>query len=98
LVGKVLKAFQTDNLPVKLVARRSGHAAHDHHEGLAGLPGLGLSLFQAREPPVLDRRLLAPPKAPGLSRHRGGGQHDDTENQNTDKPTSHEPVLQWLPL
>jgi hypothetical protein len=36
-IGKIAKLLQTDNLPVKLPARQSRHAAQDDHERLARL-------------------------------------------------------------
>jgi hypothetical protein len=68
VVGDPLKALQTDNLPVKLPAVRSGHAAQDHHERLAGLPGPGLPLLQAGQPPVPRGLRIAEPSPPSLSR------------------------------
>src|SRR5207248_8220964 len=62
-VGEVFEAFQTDNLPVKLAAVRSGDAADDHHERLAGLQGLGPALLKTGEPAVTGGGLLAAPRS-----------------------------------
>jgi hypothetical protein len=64
LVGDILNMLQTDNLPVKFVARRSRHAAHDYHERFAAGPGQGFALFQTENPAIRGGRLIP---APGLS-------------------------------
>jgi hypothetical protein len=46
VIGDVVEVLQTDNLPVKVAAGDSRHAAQDHHERLAALPRQGLPLFQ----------------------------------------------------
>jgi hypothetical protein len=64
---------QTDNLPVKLGARRSRHAAQNHHERLAAGPRQGLALLETENPTVLGSRVIA---TPGLS-HQGRIRHND---------------------
>jgi len=68
LFGLGLDLVETDNLPVKFMAVRSGDAAEDDHEGLAGAAGGVEASLVAGQPAVLGAGLAA--AAAGL----GGGQ------------------------
>jgi hypothetical protein len=90
LVGDVVDALQTDNLPVKFAAVRSGLAAQDHHERLAGPARLGLPLLQAEKPAVPGGLRTAEPPPSSLSRQRGVGQDNQAEGQEGRESASHE--------
>ena len=87
LVGRVLDALETDNLPVELAAVRSRHAPKDHHERLAAAVRLRLALLEAGDPPVPVRTGIAPFEL-GQQRRLGCG--DGPESQNGDDPALHE--------
>jgi hypothetical protein len=78
LVGDVVELLQTDNLPVKLPAGRSGVAADHDHQRLAGLARLGLALFEAEQPAVTAGLRPAPP---ALGQGRRVGQDEGPEGQ-----------------
>src|SRR5262249_52394439 len=55
VVGDAFDALETDNLPVKLKAVNSRHAANDDHEGFARFARLLLALGEAGQPAVTAR-------------------------------------------
>ena len=58
-VGEIVNSLQTDNLPVKFVARQSRLAAEDHHQRLAGFLRQPQARGQAGAPAVSVRARLA---------------------------------------
>jgi hypothetical protein len=81
VVGDVLDALQTDNLPVKFMARCSRHAANDHHERLAAAPRQGFALLEIEDPAMLMGTLVS---TSGLSQQRCIGQSDNRKGQEDD--------------
>jgi hypothetical protein len=86
-IGEVFDARQTDNLPVKITAARSGHTPHDDHERLAGRSRLSLARAQAEQPSVPDIRLLS---EASLRPQRGLGNQNPRQRQHGDHRTSPE--------
>ncbi len=76
LVGEVLDLFQTDNLPVKLVAIPSRIAAEDHHHRLARLLRLHACRLQRGMPTLLRGNLAG--RALGV--HQPGRRQSETDH------------------
>jgi hypothetical protein len=92
LVGEILDAFETDNLPVKLAAGDSRVAPQDHHEGLASLVRLGLAFLEIENPAVPQRLRIHDHMAgaAGLSTHGTAAPTNDHESHDTNDSALHE--------
>jgi hypothetical protein len=81
LIGDVFDLLETDNLPVKLAAVNSRHAAHEDHHGLAGFLRQRLALGQGENPAVPGGVEFAPAafllSQNGVIRRCDGGKNDD---------------------
>jgi hypothetical protein len=73
VVGKILEALETDNLPVENMAGDSRHAAQHDHQRLAGLPRSLFAGTQAGQPAVPGGRLFVEAR-PFLGQRRRLGQ------------------------
>jgi hypothetical protein len=89
VVGDFIHLLQTDNLPVKIAAGRSRHAAQNDHERLAALPGPFLALFEVRQPTVAGRFLIPAPVPPSLSQHRAICQGRQPQSEQDKEVSSH---------
>src|SRR5262249_3230384 len=88
LVSEVADLFETENLPVKLLASYSGDAAEHHHEWLAGLPGLRLAGIEARQPAEVGG--LIAPRPARLSGGRAIADYQEAERKEQEGATGHE--------
>jgi hypothetical protein len=79
LLSDTPEAFQTDNLPVKVVAGRSGDATQEDHNWSAGPACLVQALLQAAEPAVAGGILLLPAPRAALGQKGLAGQEGEPE-------------------
>jgi hypothetical protein len=84
LVGDFFDALQTDNLPVKIMTRRSRHTAQDHHERLAGPARLGFSLFQIENPTIAASLLISAAGPSRLCQQRRRSQSHQSQRPEDD--------------
>jgi hypothetical protein len=95
LIGEVLDAFETDNLPVKLATGDSRVAPQDDHERLAALAPLGLTLVETKNPAVPQRFRIQDQMAgaTGLGTHATAAPTNEQESHDTNDSTLHETSL-----